>query len=1389
MNSKLFSDEEMKRVTLQPKKEEPKAIPVGQCKLAKEIVDFSALTEFEQKVLSLLAYLGKSYSNSGKMKIFANRRNMLMSEINDIGANICRKGYLTYPWGSKGNFNNYEIRPQYYFRLILFLLDRHPEWLQEFETISSQNDTQKRIFGIMRNLYEERIDLIELTKPFTYYESFGRDIHYYSELLRYPFFAPYTMLVEEQSVVNAISSCITEDYVYDNIQEQHLKAYNLVADYAKKRNSDTALSLLNLARVYRFMLTGKLLHEDLSGWTIEMFAAKAIQMLYRGDAETATKMLDQALTMHNSTSKEKNIILNPLLSFFQILYYYKQPQTAALKKKVLSIAKKKIVEDKPELQGACFAAHHLILNDRAEHRKEDMSALKATKLPLNLQFYQLFTGIYSDVGCMPVHTLRPSTCALLRYEQSSYRDVADAEELEKALGGKPLLQAVEYKAAWEVVFEELVSASPKKSMEENDESHPDRVAYVWDGYGWMPQRQKWLKAGRWGTPGQLGMRPFFKGEPDCMDENDRQIVNAVRRYSYYDMSELFTAERIFPFLVGTDRVYYHSSQSEPLEPVEIREEKPFITIERNKKGFVIGSNIGAVKNNTMVRRLDDTHYSVFSLNDFEYNAFGRLLSLGTVPLSAEEMLKKYLADLSKLIEIHSDLIDGGSSLEQVSASSQVVLRLHPDGEQFVLQALVQPLEGGNMECVPGRGDAVVYVAKNGKRYQVNRNLREEKTALNELEQYLSANQNITLDDNYASLTLEQLLPLLEFAATNTARFAVEWLQDYKINVRTYNEEQAGEIRLKSKENWLEIEGELRLSEQEVMSYAELLRLMSEQKVAGRFVRLENGDFLALSEHISKQLSRLEQMAQFDRKKAHIPVYQIGAIARILEQSGKDVVADKSLRELIRKVEEASATDFPLPKGLRTELRDYQQTGYQWMNRLAAWGANGCLADDMGLGKTIQAMAFMLRHAADGPSLVVAPASVVFNWEQELQRFAPALTPITLNDADDRAKTINDLQPYHILLTTYGLLVREQEALAQRQWNIICLDEAHTIKNRQTKMSQAAMALKADHRLMLTGTPLQNNLSELWNLFQFLNPGLLGSYEQFNKRFIAPIELQHNKQQQQVLHRLLQPFILRRTKAEVVDELPEKVEITRKITLSDAERMHYEALRLNAQREVEAAERVDVKLLSMLTRLRQAACAPELVNPDWTEGSQKIDELMSLLTQIVAGGNTVLVFSQFTSFLQLVEKRLNTLTSDSDKGGTSDSDSGGIKYFYLDGSTPLPKRKQMVEQFQRGERQVFLISLKAGGLGLNLTAANYVIHLDPWWNPAIEQQATDRAYRIGQHQNVTVYHLIAADTIEEKILRLHKTKRDLADALLQDGDTTHTLSLNDLKELVAIMGDK
>ena len=486
--------------------------------------------------------------------------------------------------------------------------------------------------------------------------------------------------------------------------------------------------------------------------------------------------------------------------------------------------------------------------------------------------------------------------------------------------------------------------------------------------------------------------------------------------------------------------------------------------------------------------------------------------------------------------------------------------------------------------------------------------------------------------------------------------------------------------------------------------------------------------------------------------------------------GLQVSVPEHLLERVRELGRVDA--MPIPSGLQATLRPYQERGYSWLMRNLTLGLGALIADDMGLGKTVQAIAFLLSRAQHGASLVVMPTSVLLNWEREIKRFAPSLRPVIFN-REDRAEVVKTLDAGDVLLSTYGLLPNEIENLKTVDWNVIVLDEAHTIKSKETKTSKAAMELTGDARLLLTGTPLQNHLSELWNLSEFANPGLLGGYTSFVERFVVPVEKLHDKERQRLLKRMISPFLLRRTKTDVLEELPEKTDITLRVELSEAERALYEGLRENTAKALETGEIKPMEALAALMKLRQAACHPQLVNPKLAMGSSKTDAFLELVDELRSNGHRALVFSQFTSHLALIRKAL---------------DERGIEYLYLDGAVSAAQRTKLTESFRLGSMPLFLISLKAGGTGLNLTAADYVIHLDPWWNPAIEDQASDRAYRIGQERPVTVYRLVAEGTIEEKILRLHDTKRSLADALLEGADMSSRLSKEMLLGLLSNQAD-
>ncbi len=578
------------------------------------------------------------------------------------------------------------------------------------------------------------------------------------------------------------------------------------------------------------------------------------------------------------------------------------------------------------------------------------------------------------------------------------------------------------------------------------------------------------------------------------------------------------------------------------------------------------------------------------------------------------------------------------------------------------------------------------------------------------------------------------------------------------------------LRVKSSADWFELEGGLEVDENLVVDIGRLLASMRHS--GGKFVEIGEGEFLALTNELRRQLGDLEALGEFHNGKFRLSDLA-GSAVEALEQAGAEVAADADWRRQLEQRRDLATFQADLPAAFNGELREYQLEGYRWMARLAEWGAGACLADDMGLGKTVQALALLVRRGSLGPALVVAPTSVCHNWMAETARFAPGLRMLSFKDGN-RAEQVQQLRQGDVLILSYSLLRQEDTALSGVKWATVVLDEAQAIKNVSAKRSKAAMSLEAGFRLITTGTPIENHLGELWNLFRFINPHLLGSWRKFHERFAAPIEREHDAEASERLRRIIRPFILRRTKQQVLDSLPPKTEITLSVELAPKERAFYESLRRTALERLEAepaaAEKKRFQILAEIMRLRRACCAPQLVAGGEGIGSAKQDQFKTTLEELVENKHKVLVFSQFVDHLSIIRAHL---------------DKEGYSYQYLDGSTPTRQRKKAVEDFQAGIGDVFLISLKAGGLGLNLTAADYVIHMDPWWNPAVEDQASDRAHRIGQDKPVTVYRLVAAGTIEEKIVQLHRNKRDLADNLLSGADQSAAL---DMEEILRLLRD-
>ena len=576
------------------------------------------------------------------------------------------------------------------------------------------------------------------------------------------------------------------------------------------------------------------------------------------------------------------------------------------------------------------------------------------------------------------------------------------------------------------------------------------------------------------------------------------------------------------------------------------------------------------------------------------------------------------------------------------------------------------------------------------------------------------------------------------------------------------------VAVRDRGDWFGLEGGLEVDGHRV-SIALLLVAAREGR---RYVKVDDKRFVALESSLAKRLQNVER-GTYDGK--HGVELTPGGIAALDELAGDVATFDASERwsNLVARIQDASDLQPDVPASLQADLRPYQVDGYRWLARLAAWGAGAILADDMGLGKTLQALALLLARAGDGPALVMAPTSVTFNWMREAAKFAPSLRMISYRGSD-RAGRLEGLAPGDVLVVSYALALRDAEAIAAVHWSTLVADEAQAFKNAATKRARAIARFEADVRLALTGTPMENHLGELWAIFRVVFPGLLGSWERFRDKYAKPIERDRDRDRAKDLSALIRPFVLRRKKSEVAADLPSRTDVRVDVTLSSKERDLYDDVRLAAVAELEGLEldaarpQARFTVLAAMTRLRQLACHPKLRDGASTVPSSKLARLLDLLRELHEEGQQTLVFSQFTKHLGLVRDALEAI---------------GLSYLYLDGATPAASRGEIVDRFQGGEAAVFLISLKAGGTGLNLTAAENVVHLDPWWNPAVEDQATDRAHRIGQTKPVTVYRLVTLGTIEEAILGLHAQKRALVSDVLEGTDHAQSLSTAELAALI------
>ena len=900
-----------------------------------------------------------------------------------------------------------------------------------------------------------------------------------------------------------------------------------------------------------------------------------------------------------------------------------------------------------------------------------------------------------------------------------------------------------------------------------------------------------LKSGAWGKGKKMTWGRFVQSNAQFLGPVDQQVLQIAKRemtrrsgygafsFEHIDSSVAPSIWLVLDALRGHDLLFHGDDSSTPLNVVD---GKPELFLEHKGELLAVHPGVSGRKQGQFNMVANEPRYGFICCDwkqrqvllcamDSKVQALFHQLTKQQplVPREGVQDLVSRLTAVEQSLKVSYPLELKGKT---VPADTRSVLRLAPRSSDggVNLEIWSRPqIPGPYYE--PGMGVDEVVSYRNGIRHAAVRDLNAEKAAAE------TCQSELKLSRFPSHRAWHWAIPggdaTLDFLAELHGRSDDPWMIEWS-NSSIPRPDFIGEIKpsdlkltIKSDHDWFGVEGMIDIGGEKVP----LIKILDSLRKNSKYIQLEGGKWAKLAAEFRERLEALADLLHRNQSKLHIDATAAPQLEDLLRDQMIEVKAATEWRKALQKLERARLHNPSVPKGLKADLRDYQVDGYKWLSRLAAWGVGGCLADDMGLGKTVQALAILLEREPEGPALVIAPVSVGFNWVNEIARFTPSLRPHLYRDTE-RGEFLNAVKKGDIVVASYGLLLRDAEHFTNVKWATLVLDEAQFIKNSRTKTAQVVRDIPAEWRLALTGTPVENQLSELWSLFRATSPGLFGSWERFREKFADPIEKQNLPEKKQSLARTVRPFILRRTKDEVLKELPARTEVILNAELSKPERKLYEDARLLALAELAGIDtgknESRFQVLAMLTRLRQLACHPHLVDDAWKESSAKLDLLMETVSEILEGKHRALIFSQFTSHLAIIRKAL---------------DERKVNYLYLDGQTSAKLRRERVEAFQNGEGDLFLISLKAGGTGLNLTGADYVIHMDPWWNPAVEDQATDRAHRMGQTKAVIVYRLVAKDTIEEKILAMHETKRNLVSSVMDGSDQAGKMSTDELIELI------
>ncbi|WP_291321602.1 DEAD/DEAH box helicase, partial [Desulfonatronospira sp.] len=1107
-------------------------------------------------------------------------------------------------------------------------------------------------------------------------------------------------------------------------------------------------ALADLRKGYR---SKKIFFSDSSGQVY------LLSLLRKQNPESLKKLRTLIADIESNINEYAGSKLRPALSALQAILHFLDMEEESAREKLDHMA------SHPDLLAGfiCNLARFWVNQHLTPNQKNDLKSILDRAMDCG------FDWISIESGCL----LMAADPKGLSEEEQEF-----IQGLKRDTGIKPMADLVQPFEKWKMALQAL----QKTAYQQGDaaEGQTNRVAWLVEiaegKLKWLqPKLQNQNKKGGWTKGRNIALKVLFHQMNSLayLSNHDLRLLTALKRYfdgyrsNWYD----FDLDRALLLLVGHPRVFRENDLETPVEFVR---GEPEISVVKSGNGYQLSMSPDLRHYSQVAVQDTPYRYRVVQASDAHKRLAGILGNQGVkVPGDGRDELLKTISSLSGMVTIHSDLSEHNSDIPEVTGDSVPNIRIYPAGSGFKVDMVVRPFVDDGPFVRPGEGRAVIMAEVRGKRMLARRDLELEASKAAKVEagcpslESFDGQDQLWIIDGPAGC-LDFLSELRELQEQGLVRLL--WPEGEKLRIaRNVNMDNL-ELELTSRQEWFEVDGRLAVDQETVLKLKELMQALGEQDV--RYVAMDDKSYVALTSKLRRRLSELAHLSEIKKDGIRLPGHSILALEDLDREAGS-FKGDKAWSRRKKEIREAISARPEPPSTLRADLRPYQVEGYQWLSRMARLGLGVCLADDMGLGKTLQALAVILERASQGPTLVVAPTSVCPNWISETRRFAPTLKPV-LYAGRDRQDQLVDPGPFALLICSYALLMQDAQHLCRVEWQNVVLDEAQAIKNWSAKRTQAAMNLNARFRMATTGTPIENNLTELWTLFMFLNPGLLGPRKKFNERFVLPIQKYENNEQKKLLKRVIQPFILRRLKSHVLEELPSLTEVTLKVSLSQEETVIYEAMRQQALENLEKAYLEGgarhLQILTELTRLRQVCCHPRMVIPESEVPGSKLELLQEIVTELLANKHKALVFSQFVKHLSLVRERLDAM---------------GIEYRYLDGSTPSHVREQEIQAFQEGRGDLFLISLKAGGLGLNLTAADYVIHLDPWWNPAVEDQATDRSHRIGQENPVTVYRLVAENTIEEKIVRLHAEKRDLADSLLEGTDSGSRVSAEELMQLL------